>query len=292
MSIRKLMSGTALCAVLSGSLVAGSLVSPVAHAADLDPALEIPTEDVSVMPVSNVVFGSGWYVRGDLGGAQLYKANPFTTGLLGYRSVFSSNAPSVTLSRSHDLGYVADLGGGYQFNQWFRADVVFDTHQPVHSSASGNAFRCVNGFTETGFPDYGGTCNGVFQAHLQSYAGLVNGYLDLGTWWRVTPYVGAGVGLAVGHYDSQSNYYQADGSPYNISITNPVNATTYNINFDRTASGTYYNLAYAGMAGFAVQVYDHTKIDIGYRYLSQGRVLGTNLTTNEVRAGIRYSIDN
>ena len=46
------------------------------------------------------------------------------------------------------------------------------------------------------------------------------------------------------------------------------------------------------MAGFAVQVFDHTKVDIGYRYLSQGRVLGTNLTTNEVRAGIRYSIDN
>ena len=46
------------------------------------------------------------------------------------------------------------------------------------------------------------------------------------------------------------------------------------------------------MGGIAIDVYDHTKLDIGYRYLHLGDVLGANLSTQEVRAGLRYMIDN
>ena len=244
-----------------------------------------------MLPASNVVFGSGWYVRGDFGGAQLFQANPFTPGVLNYSTGYIG-APGVTLRRSHDFGYVADLGAGYSFTPWFRADVIFDIHQPSHSSAYGKPFACQNGFTPAGNPSYGDTCNGVYQAKLQNYAGLVNGYFDLGTWYRVTPYVGAGLGLAFGHYQSSSSYFQADGTSYDIDIMKPGSAGTYHINFDRTASGNYYNVAYAAMAGIGVQVFDHTKLDVGYRYLNQGRVLGTAVDSQEVRAGLRYSIDN
>ena len=288
MSLHKLSRGIALTAVIVGSLTAGH-----ARAADLDPALEDPIQDISAMPVSNVTFGTGWYVRGDFGGAELLKANPFTSGALNYGpTTFYSNAPGVTLSRSHDLGYVADLGAGYSFTPWFRADVLFDFHQPVHSNAYGKPFACQIGYLADGSPYYGGSCNGVYQARLQSYDALVNGYFDLGTWYRVTPYVGAGVGLGFGHFQTASNYFQADGTSYDVDVTNPGNGQTYHINFDRNASGTYYNFAYAAMAGIAVQVFDHTKLDIGYRYLNQGRVLGTKLDEHEVRAGLRYMIDN
>jgi opacity protein-like surface antigen len=48
------------------------------------------------------------------------------------------------------------------------------------------------------------------------------------------------------------------------------------------------------MAGFSVDVFDHTKLDIGYRYLNQGSVPGGTgvLSSQEVRAGLRYMVDN
>ena len=70
--------------------------------------------------------------------------------------------------------------------------------------------------------------------------------------------------------------------------------TSFYENYDRRASGTYYNFAWALMAGAAYDIYDHTKLEIGYRYLNLGRISGVSTTLNsqEVRAGIRYMIDN
>ncbi len=50
--------------VLTGALLAGG-----AHAADLDP----PYDGSSSYPEDKVEFGSGWYIRGDLGASQLPK---------------------------------------------------------------------------------------------------------------------------------------------------------------------------------------------------------------------------
>ena len=36
----------------------------------------------------------------------------------------------------------------------------------------------------------------------------------------------------------------------------------------------------------------HGKVDIGYRYLNDGKVEGLNVNYQEVRAGLRYMIDN
>jgi opacity protein-like surface antigen len=297
MTLRKFSFGAAVALAMLGT-------GPV-NAADLDPALEDPVQDFSQMPVANVTFGSGWYVRGDFGGAQLYQANPFYKGTLSQNadSTFGSSAPGITLRPSHELGYVGGVGGGYAFTSHLRADVVIDYHMPVHSNASGKPFRCINGYgpvqtvttftttTSSADPTYG-SCTGAYQANLQSYDALVNGYYDLGTWYNVTPYIGAGVGLSFGHYQTSATYTQADGSSYNISITNPASNQTYNIDYDRNASHTYYNFAYALMAGFAFPIYAHTSVDIGYRYLDLGTVLGTDLHEHEVRAGLRYMIDN
>ena len=289
MMLRKFSFGAAVALAMLGT-------GPV-KAADLDPALEDPVQDISSMPVANVVFGSGWYVRGDFGGVQLYQANPFYTGVLNVNSAstFGSSAPGVTLKQSHELGYVGGIGGGYAFTSHLRADVVVDYQMPVHSNAYGKGFPCQNGFGPVvagiSNPTYG-TCTGTYQANLNSYDALVNGYYDIGTWYGVTPYIGAGVGLSFGHYQTSSTYNQADGTSYNVTVTNPASGQTYSINYDRSSSHTYYNFAYALMAGVAFPIFDHTKVDIGYRFLDLGSVLGTNVREQQVRAGIRYSIDN
>jgi len=55
------------------------------------------------------------------------------------------------------------------------------------------------------------------------------------------------------------------------------------------------------MAGVAVALADHVQLDAGYRYLNLGTVSSVSaatggavtrtVTANEVRAGLRYSID-
>jgi opacity protein-like surface antigen len=46
------------------------------------------------------------------------------------------------------------------------------------------------------------------------------------------------------------------------------------------------------MAGVGIDVYAHTKLDIGYRYIDNGTVIGSHVRYNEIRAGLRYMIDN
>ncbi len=211
-------------------------------------------------------------------------------------------APTESIAQGNHVGYDASIGGGYQFNKWFRGDVVADFHQPVSSSFStaSGAIPCTTGifYTTTAAGatvrnTTNGECSGTYSGKLQSYDVLFNGYVDLGTWYHVTPYVGAGIGLSFGHYQTASTYTQFDGTPYNIYYTDPVTSETFHGDYDHHSSGTYYNFAYALMAGAAVDIYDHTKLDIGYRYINLGRISGVSSTlyAHEVRAGVRYMID-
>ena len=293
MSHRTLSSLTAL------SLAALLLPCVSAQAADLDYGFADPA------PETKVVFGSGWYIRGDIGAVRLPSMQVNTPSLPTATNPTPPNAPNATLGSGSRLGYDASLAAGYSFNNWFRTDLMADFHQPLTTTgSSGNAnvfcptavaYPTVGGVVDYTQPNYAnGGCTGNYRASLRSYDVLINGYVDLGTWYRITPYVGAGVGVSFGHYQTSSTYVQANGSPYQVSFTDPQFGQSYYFNYDRSQSGTYYNFAWALMAGFAVDVYDHTKLDIGYRYLNLGSIPGVSgkLTSNEVRAGVRYMIDN
>ena len=344
MSYRLLASS--LLAFAGLGLAAGPTV-----AADLDPAYGL----IPPLQQERVEFGTGWYVRGDIGvthglhvsagdepyNSNLYTAVPATpavaaaaavpattitvldpaTGttttqtfpavpaVVGSAAVPAVQAPigifegpgqtppSLT-SAFGGLNYTASLGAGYQFNRWFRADAVFDFHQPVQSSVQGQGRECITGTAGVGTAPYTyevpytTTCTPTLKATLKSYDALINGYVDLGTWHSITPYVGAGVGLSFGHAQTSSQYVQGNNAPYNITYTDAINGATYSQNWDRATSVQYYNLAFALMGGFAIDVFDHTKLDIGYRYVHLGSILGTNVATQEVRAGLRYMIDN
>ncbi len=91
-----------------------------------------------------------------------------------------------------------------------------------------------------------------------------------------------------------------NGLPYHVQFTDALNANiNYYNNWDRTSSSNYVNFAWALMAGFAIDVADHVKLDIGYRYFNAGRLTiqsgnttsSTALVSNELRAGLRYMID-
>jgi opacity protein-like surface antigen len=108
-------------------------------------------------------------------------------------------------------------------------------------------------------------------AKIQSVNLLANGYLDLGTWYRLTPYIGAGAGMAM------------------VRVTDVPGGSDH----------SRWNFAWAGMAGVAWTVTPNLQVDFGYRYLDVGKaqsggsapVTFDNVAGHEVRVGMRWSFD-
>ena len=240
---------------LSSAVLAGAaLIAGAAVAADM-PA-----------PYEEVEFGSNWYLRGDVGFKIYATPNVY----------YNDPVAGVGNFRKEELGMTGVLGGGfgYKFNNWVRADLTVDYEFP--SEFKGRA-RC-NGCAGK---DYSREW-----ADVSAWTILVNGYVDLGTWNGITPYVGAGVGtssIEVGNY----RYRNPNG----------VRGTW--------KDGSDWSFSWAGMAGIAYAISPNASIDLGYRYLAigDGRTgnipIGTgrnpvrfdDLAAHEVRVGFRYMID-
>ena len=148
---------------------AASLLSSVAFAADMP----IAAPPMYAPPVED--FG-GWYLRGDIG-----FSNQRVDRLNNALDV--NNTSSVQTLGFNTAG-IFGLGAGYQFNNWFRADVTGEYR--------GNSqFLGTDRIT---FP--GGVGTDTYHASKNEWVVLANAYVDLGTWWCVTPFIGAGVGGA------------------------------------------------------------------------------------------------
>jgi opacity protein-like surface antigen len=91
-----------------------------------------------------------------------------------------------------------------------------------------------------------------FTADIESWVGLFNAYIDIGTWCGLTPYVGGGVGMA------------------SVSVLGlkDVNVPNLGVAFGR--DNTEYNFAWALYAGMSYDVTDRFTLDLGYRYLDLG----------------------
>jgi opacity protein-like surface antigen len=188
-------------------------------------------------------FNTGWYLRGDIGGRW--------GQLTGVQSVAPNPNPT---DSSLGQGMIGSLGVGIKSN-WLRTDVTVDYASPLN---------------------YQGTLAsaGDTTAKIQATTALFNGYLDLGTWYRVSPYIGAGAGVAYVHVFDY--------------------ATT--ASFSGDTSRTQWNFAYAGMAGIAFAVSNNLMMDVGYRYLNFGDVntgamTFRNVAAHEVQVGLRWSFD-
>src|ERR1700730_6551289 len=92
---------------------AASLLSSAAFAADMAIA---PPPQYYAPPVQD--FG-GWYLRGDIGFSNQRVNNIRKSDPTAY-----SQISSLTETTSFDSGGVFDVGVGYRFDNWFRADVT------------------------------------------------------------------------------------------------------------------------------------------------------------------------
>lgn len=230
-----------------------------ANAADLPPAPSLPEQ------TAEEEF-SGWYLRGDVGGGvnlarpELETAPEVNAASSGAAAGRFDNA---TLS---PFGMV-DVGAGYQFNSWFRADATLEYRAGANLSSQ-YAVTDPASLIFAGPPQYAD----FHRADVASIVGLVNGYANLGIWYGLSPFLGAGVGLA----DTKVSGFTDQGPGYaNYSPLGPTGGDF--------ANGSKTSFAWALMAGVDFDVTPNIKLELGYRYLNYGTITtgGSNCLTAE-----------
>ena len=92
---------------------AASLLSSMAFAADMAIA---PPPMLRAAPVAD--FG-GWYLRGDIG-----FSNQRVESIRNTNPALYPNLLSISEQTGFDTAGIFGLGVGYQFNNWFRADIT------------------------------------------------------------------------------------------------------------------------------------------------------------------------
>jgi opacity protein-like surface antigen len=275
--------------------LAVAMLNTASFAADLQAPYSPPQNDD--VPVE---FGTGWYIRGDIAAAQ-DNAIAF-----GRASLLGMKPPN---------GWSAGLGAGYKFTNYLRADLTVDYRSPVTTNGIAGTQPCVTGAAPIRAPDpvtglptgavigsnpVFDNCTGIAHSRLNRTHVLANAYVDLGTWSRFTPYVGAGIGVNVTYNKSQLNWFMSNQDPYNITFTDPFSQVVIHEYMDTQHTGYTYNLAWALMGGVAFDLTPHLKLDVGYRYLNLGRYTAADssgntitkrLSAQEIRTGFRYVID-
>jgi opacity protein-like surface antigen len=156
---------------------------------------------------------------------------------------------------------ILGLGVGYQFNAWLRADLTGEYRPgvPYHASSTTQ-------FAGAALCPAGGTsfCGDDITATVKTGLFLANGYVDVGNFYGVKPYVGAGVGLAA---------YQV--SAMKDKLLYPSDA----FGFAPSASGS--NFAWSLTAGAAYHLSSNLLIDINYRYVNMGTFKTGAITCND-----------
>ncbi|MBC7578603.1 MAG: porin family protein [Tardiphaga sp.] len=255
---------------------AASLMSTAVFAADMP--LPPPT---SYAPPPVEDFG-GWYLRGDIGFSN-QKVKNIAMG-------DNRNAALLSLQENVAFDTAGIFGGGvgYQFNNWLRGDIT--------GQYRGNAnFKGTDRVT---FPSAGLVGNGVnnYTASKSEWVVMANGYVDLGTWWCVTPFVGAGVGMARVNIAN----YTDNGS----TIVGGVTSTS----FAGAPAASKWNLAWALHTGLAYKVNPATTIEFGYSYMNLGDATTgpvsdytgftrgvpmqfKDITSHDLKLGVRWNLD-
>lgn len=255
-------------AVLAASLVAAATSAPAAD-------LRGPAPPPLAPPVLAEDFSSGWYVRGDLS-ASLFR-RPAARYLDG---VNFAPAEWVDLRNTRaSTAFGGGLGFGFKY-KWLRLDATLD----LRSTSRFSGFAPPEG--NWGYVGPLPVPAREERFGVTGQTALLNAYLDLGSFSGVTPYVGAGIGVA---RLSASNY---------VSTPVPAAALLGEATVIPNLTGTVkWNLAWATMAGLTVDLTPQVKLDLGYRYLHMGALrfadtaggaYRTTVAAHEVRIGLRY----
>ena len=256
------MGGLKALFLASGALVG---MTSLVCAADLLP----PAPPLEPAPLAAPAEFGGWYLRGDVGMA-VQTGNINTTispnPLVGLPADAFNSFYNTSLSASA----LFDVGVGYQINNWLRFDVTGEYR-------GGGQFQTLE---QVGVPSLAQQYGDFYRGNVSSVIGLVNGYVDIGTWYGVSPFIGAGVGFANNRLSGVTDQgFACNGgcSPSGGYLSN----------------GSSTSLAWALMAGVDFNVTQNLKLELGYRFLDYGKLQsGASHCFNGTGAGGGFSVAN
>jgi opacity protein-like surface antigen len=118
---------------------------------------------------------------------------------------------------------------------------------------------------------------------------LANAYVDLGTWWCITPFIGAGVGAS------------------RNTISNFQDINTVNGGVAYAPNASKWNFAWAAHAGLAYKVNPSLTLELAYRYVdlgdgvtgaltdftgfTRGRTMQfKDITSHDLKFGVRWDL--
>jgi opacity protein-like surface antigen len=252
---------------MSMMVMLGALASSAAHAADYSQPLPPPVYVQPPPPPAE--FGGGWYLRGDIGFSNQDVGSISNANYSRYDSVQNAD-------KGFDSAPFFGLGIGYNINSWLRADVTGEYR--------GNA-----NFHGLDIGYNPGPNDDNYTGSKSELTFLANVYVDLGTWYDFTPFVGAGVGMS---RNTISNFRDTSES---------FSSTAY------SDSASKWSLAWALYAGVGYRVTKNMTLEFAYRYIDLGdATTGTminyagvqdtpfefhHLTSQDIKIGFRFNFD-
>lgn len=230
--------------------------------------------DIQEAPIVEVQQFGGWYLRGDIGMSN-QRLNRLDYSGFDLPEIFGWHEDG-----EFDAGITGQIGVGYQFNDWLRADVTAQYRGKTEFSA-------LDFYANPSNPSFGDGTND-YSAKKSEWLFLANAYADLGTYGGITPYVGAGIGA----------------SRNTISDFRDINIIQGAGGY--AGSHSEWNLAWALHAGVGIQATERMTIDLGYSYVDLGdgetgtfyndngetrgeSVKFKDITSHDFKVGVRYA---
>jgi len=274
--------------ILASSVLLASIASP-AMAADMDYPIRGTANHRT-----NVEYGSGWYLRGDVG---------MTFGTSSTLSYFSDARYDYD---NQSLGETAawTLGMGYTFNEFLRGDLTVEGSGSHQWSGTSVGTICGGGTP--------GDCYSEDSADFDRTSLMANAYVSLGNYSGFTPYVGGGVGLS----HIQWNNYSSDAyctvdvgetCDYGTHTGVGTDPETYYGGNTTYPTESLTALTYSLAAGVDYRINNNWLVDLGYKWthVHGGVVINENangvgspqgdskfdgINMHEVKIGLRYEI--
>ena len=296
----------------TSSLRLSSIAASIALIGQFTGALIIPNNATAAdmlvdesYEYTDVEFGTGWYLRGDVGGG-----------------ILEATAEANFLDGEAELGTPVSFsaGAGYTFAEGLRAEVSFNQFNNLAFSTR-EATGCgtedhdgdsspvdvpdgFGGLLATAPIPVTGECFLSANGRLSASSLMANAYADLGTYWGIRPYLGAGVGAAYLTWTDANISNMCLGSD-SIDCGAGGGLGSNSLNVDNYETQSSWALAANAMLGVSYELSRGLNLDLGYRYTYIGEsdvaraadnpgeyidVKVGNLSIHEVRLGLRYEI--
>ena len=232
-----LISGVALW-VMGSQAVAADLSFPP------------PMPEPVLPPIAS---SGGWYLRGDVGvGIESWDGEDIVSVIPGAFAGYSR------IQKVMDDKAIVGAGLGYQWNDFLRFDATAEYRgESTFNFAYAGPTAAPNQEFNT------------FTGHHSAVVGLLNAYYDIGNFWGVLPFIGAGAGFAY-HMVDGFNDVGSGSSAGGFGIAEPTSSTDF---------------VWALHAGMDYEVNQNLKLEASYRYLNQGDAEVGDVTCFNVSCG-------